>query len=449
MKEMGGRSTQTTFFPVSEDAIARTFTAAHRNSMKFDHDVGRWFQWTGQRWLRLTVPVVFQLGRELGRTLSKGKRTICKASVAAGAERLAAADPAHAVASDFWDPDPWLLGTPLGTVDLRSGKLRKARPLDAITKLTGCELARGTPSRWLKFLREATGEDQELIDYLQRVVGYCLTGDISEHALFFLHGPGGNGKSVFLNVLVHILGDYAVTAPMETFTSARYTGHPTDLAMLMGSRLVAASETEEGHAWAEARIKQITGGDRITARFMRRDFFTYIPQFKLVFAGNHQPAVQSADPALRRRVNMLPFLHRPETPDRKLEGKLKTEGPEILGWALDGCLAWQRTGLRPPTVVTAATAEYFDEQDTFGQWLRERCKRDPSYWEQTTTLFRDWSSYAREIAEDPGTSVSFATKLKRNGLTRAKRSGYRVFNGLRLRPLGWTADSDVGTGWTG
>ncbi len=179
--------------------------------------------------------------------------------------------------SELWDPDHYLLGTPDGTVDLRTGKIKPPRPDDFITKITAVTPAQSADcAAWLRFLREATAEADDLISYLQLFCGYLLTGDTREHALLFVYGPGGNGKTVFLNTVSAILGDYARVAAMETFTNSPTDKHPTDLAMLRSARLVCATETEEGRAWAEGRIKQLTGGDPISARFMRQDFFTYV-----------------------------------------------------------------------------------------------------------------------------------------------------------------------------
>lgn len=418
---------------VSEDAIALRFTAEHGATMRFDHDAGKWFQWSTTHWRPLTIPAAFHYAREIGRRLGSGKKTICKAAVAGGAERFARADPVHAVTSEIWDKDPWLIGTPNGTLNLKTGKLHTPRPQDGITKLTGCAPDSKPPERWLKFLTDATRSDPQMMTYLQRVAGYCLTGLTSEHSLFFIYGPGGNGKSVFLNILVYILGDYAVSAPMDTFTSSKFNSHPTDLAMLKGARLVTASETEEGRAWAEARIKALTGGDPITARFMRQDFFTYQPHFKLLFAGNHQPTLNSVDPAMRRRFNMLPFIHKPPEPDHLLEEKLKEEAPRILAWALRGCLDWQKHGLGRPETVVAATDEYFEEQDTFGQWIEERCETGQGKWEQPTPLFKSWSAYAKAAGEEAGTAVGLSNRLKKAGFKRGKVGGIRAYLGISLR----------------
>lgn len=421
---------------VSEDSIALQFTRENGTSMRFDHDIGKWFQWQVTHWSPLAVPAAFHFAREIGRRLGAAKKSVCKASVAGGAERFARADPQHAVTSSIWDADPWLLGTPAGTLDLRTGKMHAARKDEFITKITGCKPENKPADRWLKFLDEATDGDKAMQVYLQRIAGYCLTGLTNEHALFFIYGPGGNGKSVFLNILIHILGDYAMSAPMDTFTSSKFSSHPTELAMLKGSRLVTASETEEGRAWAEARIKALTGGDPITARFMRQDFFTYQPHFKLLFAGNHQPTLNSVDPAMQRRFNMMPFLHRPRTPDHMLEEKLKEESPRILAWALQGCIDWQKHGLGRPESVVAATDEYFSDQDVFGQWLADECELGPRKWDQPTPLFNAWAKYARTSGEDGGTVVSFTQRLKKKGFSKGKVGGLRAWKGLSLRHSG-------------
>lgn len=175
---------------------------------------------------------------------------------------------------------------------------------------------------------------------------------------------------MFVNTLFTLLGDYAANAPMDTFMESRGDRHPTDLAGLRGARFVGATETEQGRRWNESKIKEITGGDRVSARFMRQDFFTYLPQFKLVIAGNHKPALRNIDEAMRRRLHLIPFTLTvpPEKRDKSLSTKLLQERDGILAWALEGCLAWQRDGLKPPKCVVDATDEYFDEEDTIGEF---------------------------------------------------------------------------------
>lgn len=189
--------------------------------------------------------------------------------------------------------------------------------------------------------------------------------------------------------------------------------------MLRGARLVTASETEEGRAWAESRIKQMTGGDPITARFMRQDFFTFQPQFKLFIAANHQPALHSVDAATRRRFNIVPFVRKPASPDRELESKLRGEAPAILRWMIDGCLNWQRSGLQRPASILEATETYFAEQDVFGQWLKDACRIEPdnrSLSDFIADLFKSWTEYAEASGERPGSQKRFCAIVSQEWL---------------------------------
>jgi len=427
---------------VTEDGAAMRFAALYGDRLRYCHDTGCWFQWTGAIWRPERTGLAFHWARELARRIAqdgtKAERVAAsKTTFATGVERFARADRAFAVTIDTWDADPLLLGTPGGTVDLRTGELMRADPAMMISKSTVV-----TPSpqadcpRWLRFLHETTGGDDDLIRFLQQWCGYCLTGDTREHALVFVYGPGGNGKSVFMNALTGILGDYAKAASMDTFTASISDKHPTDLAMLRGARLVTASETEEGRAWAEARIKQLTGGDPITARFMRQDFFTYTPAFKLTIIGNHQPALRNVDDAARRRFNVVPFTRKPAAPDPTLEKTLMDEWPGILRWMIDGALDWQENGLIRPASVKEATAEYFSEQDLMRQWLDDECELEPDNewkWETTADLFASWSGYAKAAGEDPGTTKRFAPAMRRLGIEPKRTRSMRGWSGIRLR----------------
>jgi len=249
---------------------------------------------------------------------------------------------------------------------------RPNRPESYCSKSTNVAAAMsGTPSPlWDSFLGEVV-PDEEVRAFLQRFFGYCLTGSTVEHAMLFLWGTGRNGKSVFLNIISWVLGDYALTAPAETFTAGRGDRHETELARLQGARLVIAQEVQSGRSWNEARIKAITGGDLITARYMRQDYFSFTPQFKLVMAGNHKPALGTVDIAIRRRMLLIPFTTTiPENEvDPQLFEKLKAEGPQILRWMLEGCIDWQISGLNPPAAVIAATDEYLAAEDAVGLFL--------------------------------------------------------------------------------
>jgi putative DNA primase/helicase len=272
--------------------------------------------------------------------------------------------------------------------------------------------------------------------------GYALTGETRENALFFLYGTGGNGKSVFLNTFSGLLGDYAKTAPIEAFIESRNQNHPTDLAGLQGSRLVTAIETEDGRCWAESKLKALTGGDRISARFMRQDFFEYTPQFKLFIAGNHKPRLRSVDEAIRRRFHLLPFTVTIPASERDLElgEKLRSEWPGILAWAIAGCLAWQREGLNPPGTVTDATAEYFESEDSIAQWIAERCVEGANFKETTANLFTDFRMWVDTCGVSAGSQRHFSEYLLAKGYPRDRSNRARGFSGIALR----TGSSDAG-----
>jgi putative DNA primase/helicase len=427
---------------VTEDLVAMQFANAHSGGFRYCHDAGSWHEWNGSYWIKDRLGRVSDIVRGLAREMSRGEEpkvryAAGKASFVSGVERHARTDGRLAVTSEFWDSDSMLLGTPKGTVDLISGRLHPSAQDEGITKLTAVAPADTADSPiWLSFLNDATGGDKEMIRFLQQWCGYCLTGDVSEHAFVFLYGGGGNGKTVFLNTVSRIIGGYHATAPMETFTASNGDRHPTDVAGLRGARLVAASETEEGRAWAEAKIKSMTGGDPITARFMRQDFFTYRPQFKLTVVGNHKPRLKNVDEAMRRRVNIVPFIRKPANPDPRLEQRLQVEWPWILRWMIDGCLDWQKNRLLRPRSVALETDHYFEDQDLFQHWLDERCDAEPDnpYKKTTSTdLFRSWSEYAKGAGIEPGVQVSFGEKLRNAGFGSYRSNSERGWTGIGLR----------------
>jgi putative DNA primase/helicase len=304
----------------------------------------------------------------------------------------------------------------------------------AVATAVGPDKSCPTPT-WTKFLERVT--DVELQGYLRRVLGYVLTGLTIEQAMFFIFGPGANGKSVLIETVMGIMGDYAQSSPIETFTASKWDRHPTELARLHGARLVTATETEEGRRWAESRIKQLTGGDRVDGRFMRQDFFQYTPQFKLIFAGNHKPGLRSVDEAMKRRVNMIPFtvVIPPDERDKRLGRKLKKEWPGILAWMIEGCLEWQQPGgLKSPQSVTDATKDYFQQEDMFALWLEEECERQPGAFTSRKELFQSWSWWTNRANEPCGNRPEFSQKLEDRGFKIKTIHGVRGVNGLALKP---------------
>jgi putative DNA primase/helicase len=329
-----------------------------------------------------------------------------------------------------------LLNTPAGTVDLRTGELRPHRREDWCTKRTAAGPENGAPARWLKFLDRVTAGDRGLEQYLQRLVGYALTGLTSEHAFFFIHGSGANGKSTFVNTLTQILGDYAVVASAETFIEVGADRHPTDLAMLRGARLVTAQEVDEGRRWALARMKALTGGDPVTARFVRADFFTYTPQFKLCISANHRPGLRTIDEAIRRRLHVVPFtvFIPPEERDTELLEALKAEWGQILAWAMEGCAEWQLHGLAQPKAIQEATAAYLTDEDVFAHWLEDTCELDPHGQEPVNLLHQSYRRWAERAGERLLGTKRFSQALAERGFRRVKTSGgARGFEGLRLK----------------
>lgn len=426
----------------SDEALALEFTAKHADNLRYVAVWGRWFEWTGDRWRQEDTLRAFDLARGICRAAStragnaKVADDVASARTVAAVERLPRADRRHAARVDQWDTDLLLLNTPGGSVDLKTGELRPHRRDDYVTKVTAVTPGGECPL-WLGFLDRVTGGDKQLRAFLQRMAGYSLTGLTSAHALFFLYGTGGNGKGVFLNTLTSVVGDYAAVAPIETFTDSRTERHPTDLAMLRGARLVTAQETEQGRRWAESRIKSMTGGDPISARFVRQDFFTFTPQFKLIVAGNHRPGLRNVDEAIRRRLHLVPFeIHiPPEERDEELPAKLRAEWPGILRWAIDGCLDWHDMGLAPPPAVRAATDAYLDAEDAVGCWLAECCLSGPEYYSLSADLFASWAKWAHARGEFVGKAKNLSqTLIDRGFVPRRSSDGRSGFQKLHIIP---------------
>lgn len=407
---------------------------------------GKWLFWNGHVWqtdetLRHMTRARRFL-RELAESVeSKDAKRLKSSQTVARVVGLARSNPDQAATVNQWDANDWILSTPGGTVDLHTGRIREAHPEDYMTLCTAVAPApTGTPApRWTRFLREITDGDEELQGYLQRWTGYSLTGSIREHGFVFGHGGGANGKGVFVNTIKGILGDYACTIPTEMLMVSPNDRHPTELARLRGVRFAVGSETEEGKRWAESKLKALTGGDPIAARFMRQDFFEFEPRFKLFIIGNHRPSLRGVDEAMRRRLHLVPFeVTIPEGErDKDLPEKLEEEWPAILRWAIEGCLQWQRDGLRPPASVKEATSEYLDTEDAFSLWIEESATKDPDAWETSTSLYNSWKRWAEAAGEYVGSKKRLSRELQKRGFNRKRGAdGTRGYTGLRLAAVG-------------
>lgn len=330
-----------------------------------------------------------------------------------GALEIARKLPTIRVDPSQLDSDPWLLNTRSATIDLRTGRGRKHDPADLITKLAPVDFdVTAQAPRWERFLEEAL-PDAAVREYVQRFIGYALTGVIREHVLVVFWGEGGNGKSTFVDAISHAIGSYHVHLPRNILMASPGERHPTDLTMLDGARLAVASETRTGAAFDESLVKSLTGGDPITAHRMRMDNYTFAPTHKLVLLTNPKPRVHADDAGIWRRIHLVPwsvsFVGREDT---RLPDTLRAEAPGILAWAVRGCLEWQRRGLDPPEAVRAATETYREEQDTLGEFWA-LCEFNPDARVPRKALFERYERFARaEGIKRPFGKRSFAGRVR-------------------------------------
>jgi putative DNA primase/helicase len=349
--------------------------------------------------------------------------------------KLVESDKAVRIVSEQLDTDLNALTALNGTIDLHSGTLRDHRREDLITKLAPVEFdLDATCPRWDLFIDRIFDGDEELKCFVQRAVGYSLTGDTSEHCLFLLYGTGANGKSVFLETLCELLGDYAQQTDFTSFLMHRSDGPRNDLAKLRGARFVVANEAGEGRRLDEVVIKQLTGQDTISARFLYKEFFEFRPTFKIFLAANHKPIIRGTDHGIWRRIRLIPFdvVIPPHEQDKQLREKLLAEAPGILAWAIRGCLAWQKEGLRIPQAVEVATNAYREEMDSVGQFLTERCILKPHLRIQSRTLYSIYRGWTEGLDERPLTHKAFSMRLLERGFRNTKSNGKMVWVGIGI-----------------
>ncbi|HEX3740047.1 MAG TPA: phage/plasmid primase, P4 family [Terriglobales bacterium] len=427
---------------VTEDGLALALTAKYKDSLRYVYEWGSWLTWDGVVWKPEKTLKVYDLARAVCREAAIAsekeslKSKLAQAATVAAVERLARADRQFASTPDAWNSDPMQLNTMSGVIDLATGKVLSHNRANFHTKVCGTKMSDSRPELWLSFIDRVTGGDAELQAYLQRMVGYCLTGDTREHTLFFFYGTGANGKSVFTSTIAGILGDYSKSTPVEVFTETRNEQHPCAVASLQSVRLALTQETEKTSRFAEARLKQMTGGDKLTARYMHQNFFEFSPQFKVLIAGNHKPRLSSVDEAIRRRVHLVPFAITIPGAERdpRLTEKLKAEWPAILGWAIQGCLQWQKHGLQPPKTVLDATDEYLSNEDRIGMWLRERCIMGRNYSAGSSTAFHDYKAWCENMNEQTGSQRTFTQELlTRQGIDQVHARIGNSFVGFGLK----------------
>lgn len=434
-----------------EAALVDQFAARHAGELRYVEAEGAWRAWDGQRWQSgaswIALQRAFAIAREAARAEDNPSRRNAVGSerTRGAVERLARHDPRMRAEVDHFDAHDWLLNTPDGVVNLRTGEMRPPDPALLMSKCTSVAPAEGGAPLWDRFLDDATCGDRGLKRYLQKIAGMALTGDVSQQEVYFLLGEGGAGKGTFLHAVEHILGkdDYARNTPAKTWLLGKHdNSHPTDLASLAGSRLATAQEVRKDQVWNAALMKQMSGGDLVTARFLFRNFFTFLPRCTLIFASNYPPRFTEMDSGLRRRIRIVPF-DRPagSGEDRDLPKKLEPEHGAVLRWMIEGCIAWQREGMEPPAAVKQRTDEYFAAEDLFAQWLEDCCVLDLGAVAPFNDLFQSWTQWRDRRREDKETATAFGITLRQRGFRKRKHpgTGARGRAGLRLRASSDTA----------
>jgi putative DNA primase/helicase len=440
---------------LTDAGAAERFVRLHGDDVRFDYHRRRWLRWQAHRWLidadaaivRLALTFVREWQREAVETISDFS---ARDSTTKYALRLEHGDRLHSMlalaralkpiadAGQTWDRDPWLLGVPNGVVDLRDGALRVGRRDDRITMNTTAPYEpEALCPRWTQFIAEIFADDLELTSFIQRAVGYSLTGITTEQVLFLLFGTGANGKGTFANTLKWALGDYAWNMPFQTIEIRDRAAIPNDLAALVNRRFVVASETNDGTRLNESRVKALTGCDPITARFLHGEFFTFEPAAKFWLSVNHKPVVRDDSFGFWRRLRLVPFLQTFKV-NPELADQLRAEAPGILAWCVRGCLAWQRDGLQAPEIVRAATKEYEQDSDPLGVFFTEACEEDePTAEVSAKDLFNHYKKWAEQHGfseRERLSATAFGRKVSERYRGKHTRDG-KVYFGVTTRGM--------------
>lgn len=437
----------------TEHGLMRRLIDAHGDDLAYVADTGRWHVWDGRRWAhdvtgqrhRLLRGVVEDVGADVvAERDATRRRDLFRHFEAAQTARfekavfeMAETDAKVVCTVDQLDRDAWALNIKNGTLDLRTGELRPHRREELLTRLAPVDYDPDAQCpTWDWFVEWVTCGDADLATYLQRAVGYSMTGDVTEQCVFFAHGGGANGKSTFLGTIEAMLGlgddGHALAAAPTLLVASRNAEHPTVVADLVGRRLVVCQEIEEGARLDEVRVKSLSGGDAIKARFMRRDYFTFQPSGKLWLGANHKPRVRGTDHAIWRRMRLIPFAATVADADRDphLPDRIRAELPGVLAWAVRGCLDWQKDGIDAPAAVTTATDDYRASQDIVAGWLDECCIIDPTSAATPKSLFDSYTSWCDANRERPLSQKALAQHLYAKGLDREDRTSRAKWLGI-------------------
>jgi putative DNA primase/helicase len=430
---------------------AERFVRLFKDTLRYCKSRKKWLTWDGNTWTIdeggvadraaiITARATYCAAASVNNKTVRGNLETWANSSESKARRNAMLNtamnlkPIETVIDDY-DRDQWLAAVENGTLDLATGEFRESRREDYLSMQFNVEYdSSATAPRWETFLREVFAGDEELISWIQRAVGYSLTGDTREQVMFMLFGGGANGKSVFLEIISFLLGDYSANTPFSTFEASKRNEATNDLAALKGKRLVTAIETNEDRRLDEARVKSVTGQDEITARFLFQEFFTFRPAFKIWMAVNHKPIVKGTDRGIWRRIRLVPFTQNFEgqKADRGLTSKLKAELPGILNWALEGLRQWREQGLGFAKAVEGASKEYQKESDLVQQWMDECVTLDANEKTPCADAYASFKEWARERSYPSFSMNSFARNMTDKGFERKSTGKKRVYVGLKL-----------------
>ena len=444
-------------FTLADLGNARRLVALHGRDLRYCHLNKKWYHWTGSHWevdasgeverrAKSTVSEIYRQAAESDNF--KEREALGKFALQSEDQkrilamvRLAQSEPGIPVAPGQFNVDPWLLNCQNGTIDLRTGELRPHAQADLLTCVVPVDYVPNAPCvLWEKFIYRIQGDNIDLYEFLQRSLGYTLTGSCREQCLFILWGSGANGKSTLVNLMAKLLGNYARNTPVETLLARNKGGEiPTDVARLDGPRFVTAKEVDRGRRLSESLVKELTGQDTVTARFLYGEYFDFIPQFKLWLSTNNKPVIRGSDNAIWRRIMFLkfPLELAKEERDEDLPDKLWEEAPGILSWLVNGCLAWQRQGLDAPQEVLDATDEYRAEMDVLQEFLKDKCIIGKDLSAPAGALYDAYG----EWADEQGLKEKERLKQRTFGACLGERNfhkdkstgGVRIWRGLGLR----------------
>jgi len=450
MKKMG---------QLNERSLAGEFAREFETRWRYNADEGYWLQWVGTHWARNQtlqfldaaghyVAQLAQLFRRLDDITKTEAVRFQGQRAVASIEKICRGLPMFMARNVLFDSDPFLLGTPGGTVDLRTGELFLADPEDFITVLAPVTPApEGTPlgPQFKAFLAAITGNDEDFEKTLQQWAGISATGSSRDQRILFLYGSGGNGKGVFLRTLAGLLGDYAVNAPRDMLMLEKYSQHATHLVDVLRARMALATEVDDDATWDTALVKDITGGDAMSVNRMRQDPFRLLARCSVTISGNKKPALKGIDEAVRRRFLVATFVLRltPDMVKTDLEQVfIRDEGPAIMRWIIDGAVQRENEGkLHVAKVISEDTADYFAEEDVLGDFIAQYMEPvsealDPPQKVRTSDVFATWKAFCRASGRSFGAQNSFTTAMKAAGVMYARTMDGRYFlhYNLRLTP---------------